>query len=115
MSDSGTLLSHAGGVKAGLSFMNAVEGPADLLRGDYDTTGISRLVLDGFSSFDNLGAGGIISGLDIGFDTFDLGLGTPSRRSSCSRVSGSTRAVSSSASKYPSASMHRFWSGMQHR
>jgi hypothetical protein len=74
--DFGTLFSDAGGVHAGLSFMNAVEGPADLLRGGYDTTGISRFVLDGFSSFDNLGAGGIISGLDIAFDTFDLGLGS---------------------------------------
>jgi hypothetical protein len=74
--DFGTLFSDVGGVNAGLGFINAVEGPADLLRGGYDTTGISRFLLDGFLSFDNLGAGGIISDLHIGFDTFDLGVGS---------------------------------------
>jgi len=75
--DLGSLFNDFGSVNTGLSFSNAVAGPADLLRGSYDLTGVSTpFTLSGFGDFDNLVAGDTISGLSFAFNTADLGLGS---------------------------------------
>jgi hypothetical protein len=75
--DYGTLFDDFGAVSTGFSFSNAVAGPADLLRGSYDLTGVSaQFTLGGFASFDNLVAGAAIPGLSFAFNTAGLGLGS---------------------------------------
>jgi hypothetical protein len=74
--DYGTLFDDFGLIGNSLSFSNNVTGPADLLRGSYDLTGIgSPFTLTGFDDFLNLGAGDVISDLNFSFNTADLALG----------------------------------------
>jgi hypothetical protein len=62
--DFGTINSGSGSVLAGLSVLNDVLGPADLLKGGFDITAGSY-VLSGFDSFSDVAAGAEFDGLSI--------------------------------------------------
>ncbi|MEA1053298.1 choice-of-anchor D domain-containing protein, partial [Lamprobacter modestohalophilus] len=74
--DFGTLLPDFGTLNTLLSFSNNVTGPADLLRGSYDLTGVGApFTTSGFGDFNDLGAGDSVSNLSLAFNTSDLGFG----------------------------------------
>ena len=66
--DFGTLLLGSGNLHASFAVLNNVVGPADLLNGDFDLTGLGTgFTLSGFGSFADLVAGASASGLDVAF------------------------------------------------
>lgn len=75
--DYGALAEDLGPVATSLGFTNDVTGPADALRGHYDTSAVDSVVFSvaGFDPFEVLEAGQGITGLDFSFDTGALGRG----------------------------------------
>ena len=66
--DFGTLRLGAGDQAASLSVLNSAIGPADLLSGTFDLTGLGQgFALSGFGSFADLMAGSALGGLGVLF------------------------------------------------
>ena len=66
--DFGTLALGAGGQLASLAVLNSAIGPADLLSGDFDLSGVGNtFALTGFGSFSELVAGASSAGLGVLF------------------------------------------------
>ena len=66
--DFGTVLLGSGNLHADLSVFNSAFGPADLLNGDFDLTGLGAgFTLTGFGSFADIVAGASTGGLDVAF------------------------------------------------
>jgi hypothetical protein len=67
--DFGTLLLGAGERSASLSVLNSAIGPADLLNGTFDLSGLGDgFTLSGFGSFSDLMAGSAFGGLNVLFN-----------------------------------------------
>ena len=70
----GTLALGGADGQASLEVFNSAQGFADLLRGSFDTAGVaSPFGAFGFSSFDNVVAGGHVTGLGVTFSPTALG------------------------------------------
>ena len=68
--DFGTLLLGTGSATSALSVLNSAIGPADLLSGSFDLTGVGPgFTLSGFGSFADLVAGSSQGGLSVAFLT----------------------------------------------
>jgi hypothetical protein len=68
----GTLTLGAG-TSTGLGVLNDVFGPADLLDGTFDLSGVDDFTLSGFNTFANLAAGDLFSGLLASFNAITVG------------------------------------------
>jgi hypothetical protein len=67
--DFGTIALGAGSLATNLGVLNSAIGPADLLSGDFDLSGVGNgFALSGFGSFANLVAGNSFDGLGVSFD-----------------------------------------------
>jgi hypothetical protein len=73
--DFGSLFFDTGIYSTDFRAFNDVTGPADLLDGIWDVTGVNDFTLSGFNAFANLAAGGSFSGLMVLFDTATHALG----------------------------------------
>jgi hypothetical protein len=72
--DFGTLALGAGGQAASLAVLNSAIGPADLLSGAFDLSGVGDgFTLTGFGSFANLVAGASLDGFGVRFDDDSAG------------------------------------------
>jgi hypothetical protein len=71
--DFGTIDLGAASLSAQLAVLNDVLGPADFLRGSFDTSLAGLFDLSGFINFTGIGAGDLFGGLSIGFDPTILG------------------------------------------
>jgi hypothetical protein len=72
--DFGTLALGGADLSGTLGVFNSAVGPADLLRGSFDTTGVGpSFLLNGFGSFAGLMAGSSQGGFGITFDSATLG------------------------------------------
>lgn len=71
--DLGDLTLGSGLTTTSLGVLNDVFGPADLVSGTFDLSGVNDFALSGFSSFSDLGAGGLFAGLLASFSATSLG------------------------------------------
>ena len=65
-----------GSISTSLAVLNDVLGPADLLDGSFDLSGVDDFVLSGFTSFAGLGAGDLFGGLLAALNGQSLGVFT---------------------------------------
>jgi hypothetical protein len=72
--DFGTIELGAASLDAQLAVLNDVLGPADFLRGSFDTSLAGMFDLSGFTDFTGIGAGDLFGGLSIGLDPTMLGM-----------------------------------------
>jgi len=72
--DFGNLQQGSTPVSISLSLANSVIGPADALRGSFDTSGVNAFSLTGFNSFSGIEAGQTLEGLLIEFLPATLGI-----------------------------------------
>jgi hypothetical protein len=73
--DVGTVL-LGGSISTSLAVLNDVLGPADLLDGSFDLSGVDDFVLAGFTNFAGLGAGDLFGGLLASLNGQSLGVFT---------------------------------------
>ncbi len=71
--DLGDLLLGSGLTTTSLGVLNDVFGPADLVRGTFDLSGVNDFGLSGFGPFAGLGAGDLFAGLLASFAATSLG------------------------------------------
>ena len=69
----GALTLGTGLTASALAVLNDVFGPADLLEGTFNLSGVDDFVLTGFTSFTGLGAGDLFRGLLASFDPIATG------------------------------------------
>ena len=72
----GSVFDDTGIINLFLSMANDVAGPADLINGTYDLASADEFIFNGFNPFADLGAGDKQNGLNVGFNTDVLGLGS---------------------------------------
>ncbi|MEO8304100.1 MAG: choice-of-anchor D domain-containing protein [Betaproteobacteria bacterium] len=72
--DFNNVFQNSGNPFANLGVFNDIFGPADLLSGLFDLSGVDDFLLTGFNVFGPLGAGAAYDGLDVSFATATLGL-----------------------------------------
>jgi hypothetical protein len=72
--DFGTIELGAASLSAQLGVLNDVLGPADFLRGSFDTSLAGMFDISGFTDFTGIGAGDLFGGLSISFDPTMLGM-----------------------------------------
>jgi hypothetical protein len=71
--DLGDLTLGSGLTTTSLGVLNDVFGPADLVKGTFDVTGVNDFALSGFGPFTGLGAGDLFAGLLASFAATSLG------------------------------------------
>ncbi|MEP6765689.1 MAG: choice-of-anchor D domain-containing protein, partial [Gemmatimonadaceae bacterium] len=71
--DFGDVQQGTAGILAALGIQNNVNGPADVLGGDFALGTGAAFGLSGFNAFSNIGAGSIFSGLGVSLNTGTLG------------------------------------------
>ena len=71
--DLGDLILGSGITTTSLGVLNDVFGPADLVRGTFDLSGVNDFALSGFGPFSGLGAGDLFAGLLASFAATALG------------------------------------------